>query len=152
MLYDVHGKEFIDGIAGLWVVNAGHGRREIGEAMAEQAGKLAYVSAANYTTVPAVALAEEIADLLPGDLNRTLLLLRRFGGGRELPIKIAKQVQAMRGFPKRYKIIARRGSYHGMTYGAMSLTSSRNEKYFGPFMPGVFHVQSPNNYRPQFRV
>jgi adenosylmethionine-8-amino-7-oxononanoate aminotransferase len=43
-LYDARGKEWIDGIAGLWVVNAGHGRREIGEAMAEQAGKVAYAS------------------------------------------------------------------------------------------------------------
>jgi adenosylmethionine-8-amino-7-oxononanoate aminotransferase len=149
-LYDVYGKEFIDGIAGLWVVNAGHGRREIGDAMAEQAGRLAYVSASSYTTVPATALAEGIANLLPGDLNRLFFC----SGGSEAvesAIKIAKQVQAMRGFPKRYKIIARRGSYHGMTYGAMSLTSSRNETYFGPFMPGVFHVQSPNNYRPQFK-
>ncbi len=52
LLWDVHDKEYIDGIAGLWVVNAGHGRGEIGEAMAEQAKRLAYVSAANYTTVP----------------------------------------------------------------------------------------------------
>lgn len=150
MLYDVDGREYIDGIAGLWVVNAGHGRAEIGEAMARQAAKLAYVSAANYTTVPTVALADTIADILPGDLNRMFFC----SGGSEAvesAIKIAKQVQAMRGFPKRYKIIARRGSYHGMTYGAMSLTSSRNETYFGPFMPGVFHVQSPNNYRPQFK-
>src|SRR4051794_17843241 len=51
LLYDVNGKEYIDGIAGLWVVNAGHGREEIGAAMHEQAKKLAYVSAANYTTV-----------------------------------------------------------------------------------------------------
>jgi adenosylmethionine-8-amino-7-oxononanoate aminotransferase len=148
-LYDVYGKEYIDGIAGLWVVNAGHGRREIGEAMAEQAARLAYVSASSYTTVPAVALAETIADLLPGDLNRLFFC----SGGSEAvesAIKIAKQVQVMRGFPKRYKIIARRGSYHGMTYGAMSLTTARNEVYFGPFMPGVYHVQSPNNYRPQF--
>jgi adenosylmethionine-8-amino-7-oxononanoate aminotransferase len=118
--------------------------------MAEQAGRLAYVSASSYTTVPATALAEGIANLLPGDLNRLFFC----SGGSEAvesAIKIAKQVQAMRGFPKRYKIIARRGSYHGMTYGAMSLTSSRNETYFGPFMPGVFHVQSPNNYRPQFK-
>ena len=150
MLYDVDGREYIDGIAGLWVVNAGHGRSEIGEAMAQQAAKLAYVSAANYTTVPTVALADTIADILPGDLNRLFFC----SGGSEAvesAIKIAKQVQAMRGFPKRYKIIARRGSYHGMTYGAMSLTSSRNETYFGPFMPGVYHVQSPNNYRPQFK-
>lgn len=149
LLYDVDGKEYIDGIAGLWVVNAGHGRAEIGQAMAEQAAKVAYVSAANYTTVPAVALAETIAEILPGDLNRLFFC----SGGSEAvesAMKIAKQVQVMRGFPKRYKIIARRGSYHGMTYGAMSLTSARNETYFGPFMHGVYHVQSPNNYRPQF--
>jgi len=149
LLYDVDGKEYIDGIAGLWVVNAGHGRAEIGQAMAEQAAKLAYVSAASYTTVPTVALADTIADILPGDLNRMFFC----SGGSEAvesAIKIAKQVQAMRGFPKRYKIIARRGSYHGMTYGAMSLTSMRNETYFGPFMPGVYHVPSPNNYRSQF--
>ena len=149
LLYDVEGKEYIDGIAGLWVVNAGHGRAEIGQAMAEQAAKLAYVSAANYTTVPAVALAETIAEILPGDLNRLFFC----SGGSEAvesALKIAKQVQVMRGFPKRYKIIARRGSYHGMTYGAMSLTSSRSEQYFGPFMHGVYHVPSPNNYRSQF--
>lgn len=149
LLYDVEGQEYIDGIAGLWVVNAGHGRAEIGQAMADQAAKLAYVSAANYTTVPAVALAETIAEILPGDLNRLFFC----SGGSEAvesALKIAKQVQVMRGFPKRYKVIARRGSYHGMTYGAMSLTSARNEQYFGPFMHGVYHVPSPNNYRSQF--
>lgn len=148
-LYDVYGKEYLDGIAGLWVVNAGHGRAEIGEAMKEQAARLAYVSAGSYTTVPTVALGEAIADLLPGDLDRLFFC----SGGSEAvesALKIAKQVQAMRGFPRRYKIIARRGSYHGMTFGAMSLTSIRAEKYFGPFMAGVYHVQSPNNYRPQF--
>ncbi|MCA9879907.1 MAG: aspartate aminotransferase family protein, partial [Thermomicrobiales bacterium] len=68
----------------------------------------------------------------------------------ETAIKIAKQVQAMRGFPRRYKIIARRGSYHGMTYGAMSLTATRNENWFGPFMYGVSHVPHPNRYRSDF--
>lgn len=148
-LYDIHGKEYIDGIAGLWVVNAGHGRAEIGEAMSEQARRLAYVSSGSYTTVPAVALAEEITNLLPGDLDRMFFC----SGGSEAvesAVKIAKQVQSMRGYPRRYKVIARRGSYHGMTHGAMSLTSSRKEKYFGPFMYGVYHVQSPNNYRSQF--
>jgi adenosylmethionine-8-amino-7-oxononanoate aminotransferase len=65
-------------------------------------------------------------------------------------LKIAKQVQAMRGFPRRYKIISRRGSYHGMTHGAMSLTAMRNEAYFGPFMYGVSHVPHPNQYRSDF--
>jgi adenosylmethionine-8-amino-7-oxononanoate aminotransferase len=151
-LYDVHGKEYIDAISGLWVVNAGHGRREIGEAMSRQAGQLAYVSASSYTNVPAVQLAERIAALTPGDLDRVFLC----SGGSEAvesALKIAKQVQALRGFPRRYKVIARRGSYHGSTFGAMSLTASgrgQQERYFGPFMAGVYHVPSPNHYRNDF--
>src|SRR5260370_5973269 len=70
----------------------------------------------------------------------------------ESAMKIAKQVQAMGGFPKRYKIIARRGGYHGATFGAMSITSSRNEKFFGPFMYGVSFVPSPNRYRNDFGI
>jgi adenosylmethionine-8-amino-7-oxononanoate aminotransferase len=151
-LYDVHGHEFIDGIAGLWVVNAGHGRQEIGDAMARQAGQLAYVSAGSFTSVPAVQLAETVAGLTPGDLDRVIF---SSGGSEavETALKIAKQVQAMRGFPKRYKVIARRGSYHGSTFGAMSLTTGNRpqvERYFGPLMQGVYHVPSPNHYRNDF--
>jgi adenosylmethionine-8-amino-7-oxononanoate aminotransferase len=148
-LYDIHGNAYLDGIAGLWVVNAGHGRKEIGEAMAEQAAKIAYVSSASYTTVPAVQLANVLAGITPGDLNRIFFC----SGGSEAvesALKIAKQIQAMRGFPRRYKVIGRRGSYHGATFGAMSLTAERKEEYFGPFMYGVFHVPSPNRYRNDF--
>jgi adenosylmethionine-8-amino-7-oxononanoate aminotransferase len=151
-LYDARGEAWIDALAGLWVVNVGHGRREIAEAMAEQAGKLAYVSSAAYTSVPAVQLAETLASITPGDLSRVFF---SSGGSEavETAIKIAKQTQALRGFPKRYKIIARRGSYHGMTYGAMSLTTgnrAQQERFFGPLMDGVYHVPSPNRYRNDF--
>ncbi len=150
-LWDTRGRAYLDGIAGLWVVNAGHGRREIAEAMAEQAGKLAYASAMSFTTPPAAQLAHTLAELTPGDLNRVFFCS---GGSEavETAVKIAKQVQAMRGFPRRYKVIARRGSYHGMTMGAMSLTATRNETYFGPFMYGVSHVPHPNRYRSDFGV
>ncbi len=150
-LYDVEGREFIDGISGLWVVNAGHGRTEIAEAMGKQAARLAYASSASFTTGPAVQLADTIAEITPGDLERVFFCS---GGSEavETAIKIAKQVQAMRGFPRRYKIIARRGSYHGMTYGAMSLTAMRNEAWFGPFMYGVSYVPHPNRYRSDFGV
>jgi adenosylmethionine-8-amino-7-oxononanoate aminotransferase len=150
-LFDVHGREFYDGISGLWVVNAGHGRTEIGEAMGAQASRLAYASAMNYTTVPAVQLAEMIADRTPGDLNRVFFC----SGGSEAvesALKIAKQVQAMRGFPRRYKVIARRGSYHGQTMGAYSLTAVRNENFFGPFVYGVSQVPHPNRYKSDFGV
>jgi adenosylmethionine-8-amino-7-oxononanoate aminotransferase len=150
-LFDAQGRSYLDGLAGLYVVNVGHGRREIGEAMAQQAGELAYVSSASYTNLAAVKLGEVLAALTPGDLNRFFFC----SGGSEAiesAMKIAKQVQAMRGFPKRYKIIARRGGYHGATFGAMSITSSRSEKFFGPFMYGVSFVPSPNRYRNDFGI
>jgi len=148
-LWDARGRVYLDSLAGLYVVNVGHGRREIGDAMARQAGELAYVSAASYTSLPAVQLGEVLAGLTPGDLNRFFFCS---GGSEavETAMKIAKQIQAMRGFPKRYKIIARVGGYHGATFGAMSITSSHNETYFGPFMPGVSFVPSPDRYRRRF--
>jgi adenosylmethionine-8-amino-7-oxononanoate aminotransferase len=150
-LYDVHGTRFVDAVAGLMLVNVGHGRAEIAEAAANQMRKLAYVSAARHTSVPAVELSELIARLTPGDLERVFF---SSGGSEavESAVKIAKQVQFLRGFPKRYKIIARRGGYHGSTYGAMSLTSNRavTEPLFGPFMPGVFHIPTVDHYRNEF--
>lgn len=145
-LTDVQGRRYFDGIASLFLVNAGHGRREIGEAMARQASRIAYTSASNSTNLAAIELAETIARLAPGDLDRVFLC----SGGSEAvesALKIAKQLQALRGFPRRYKVIARRGSYHGTTFGAASLTASAREAYFGPFMPGVSKVPSPNHFR-----
>jgi adenosylmethionine-8-amino-7-oxononanoate aminotransferase len=148
-LIDVHGRRYIDGLAGLFLVNVGHGRAEIGEAMARQASRLAYTASSSAANPPAVELAEMIASITPGDLNRIFLCS---GGSEavETALKIAKQAQVLRGFPKRYKIICRRGSYHGNTFGAMSLTSSASERYFGPFMHGVVKVPSPNRYRNAF--
>jgi adenosylmethionine-8-amino-7-oxononanoate aminotransferase len=148
-VWDARGREYFDSLAGLYVVNVGHGRKEIGDAMARQAQELAYVSAASYTSLPAVQLGDVLAGLTPGDLNRFFFCS---GGSEaiETAMKIAKQIQAMRGFPKRYKIIARLGGYHGATFGALSITSSRNETYFGPFMHGVSFVPSPDRYRPRF--
>ena len=123
-LWDSRGDAYLDVISGLWVVNAGHGRKEIAAAMGEQAEKLAYASVTAFTTEPAARLAATLAEITPGDLNRVFFVS---GGSEsvETALKIAKQVQAMRGFPRRYKVIARRGSYHGMTQGALSLTASR---------------------------
>jgi adenosylmethionine-8-amino-7-oxononanoate aminotransferase len=150
-LYDVHGRRFVDAVAGLMLVNVGHGRAEIAEAAAEQMRKLAYVSAARHTSVPAVQLSEAIARLTPGDLERVFF---SSGGseGVESALKIAKQVQFLRGYSKRYKIIARRGGYHGSTYAAMSVTSNRptTEPLFGPFMHGVTHIPTVDHYRNDF--
>lgn len=150
-LTDVQGRTYLDGIAGLFLVNVGHGRQEIAEAMAGQARTLAYTASSTSTNPAAVELAQTIAELTPGDLDRVFFC----SGGSEAvesALKIAKQTQALRGFPRRYKVICRRGSYHGTTFGAMSLTSSAQERYFGPFMAGVSKVSSPNRYRNDFEL
>lgn len=140
------GKRYLDGLSGLWVVNVGHGRREMGEAYAAQSATLAYASSFGYTTPPAIALAEKIAEKTPGDLSRVFFC----SGGSEAvesAMKIAKQYQALKGGQKRYKMIARRGSYHGATFGAMSLSGSRGTtaRYFEPFMVGVHHAPQPDS-------
>ena len=149
---DIDGKEYIDGLAGLWLVNVGHGRAEIGEAMARQATTLAYASSTQATTIPAIQLATRLAELTPGDLATAFFC----SGGSEAvesAIKIARQYHYHRGEPKRQKVIGRRGSYHGGTYAAMSVSGTRpvSDPYHSPFMPGVLHASPPYCYRCDFR-
>src|ERR1700739_427703 len=69
-LFDAQGRSYLDGLSGLYVVNVGHGRAEIGAAMATQARELAYVSAASYTNLAAVQFGDVLAGVTPGDLHR----------------------------------------------------------------------------------
>lgn len=152
MVTDIDGNEYLDGLAGLWLVNVGHGRQEIAAAMAEQAGKLAYASSTQATTVPAIQLAARLAEITPGDLS-TVFFCSGGSEAVESAIKIARQYHHFTGSPKRFKIIGRRGSYHGSTFGAMSVSGTRqlNEPYFSPFMQGTMHVAPPYCYRCDYR-
>lgn len=149
---DIEGNEYIDGLAGLWLVNVGHGRREIGDAMAVQAGKLAYSSSTQATTIPTIQLATLLSEITPGDLS-TVFFCSGGSEAVESAIKIAKQYHYYCGEPKRTKVIGRRGSYHGATYGAMSVSGMRpsQEPYHSPFMNGTFHVSPPYCYRCDYR-
>ena len=149
---DVDGNEYIDALAGLWLVNVGHGRKEIAEAMAAQAGTLAYGSSMQTTTVPAIQLATLLSDITPGDLS-TVFFCSGGSEAVESAVKIARQYQHLAGHPKRLKIIGRRGSYHGATYGAMSVSGTRqlSEPYYSPFMSGTMHVAPPYCYRCDYR-
>lgn len=146
---DIDGKEYIDGLAGLWLVNVGHGRKEIAEAMAAQASTLAYGSSAQTTTIPAIQLATLLAKITPGDLS-TVFFCSGGSEAVESAIKIARQYHHVTGFPKRFKIIGRRGLYHGSTFGAMRVSGTRQmtEPYYSPFMNGTMHVAPPYCYRP----
>ncbi len=120
---DAYGHEYLDALSGLWLVNVGHGRSAIAEAMARQAQTLAYASASRATTLPTIQLATLLARLTPGDLSTVLF---SSGGSEavESALKITRQYHTLRGEPERYKVIARRGSYHGATYGAMSVSGA----------------------------
>jgi adenosylmethionine-8-amino-7-oxononanoate aminotransferase len=149
---DIDGKEYIDGLAGLWLANVGHGRKEIGEAMAAQAAKLAYASSSQATTIPAIQLATQLAEITPGDLS-TVFFCSGGSEAVESAVKIARQYHHLTGAQKRFKIIGRRGSYHGATFGAMSVSGTRQmtEPYFSPFMNGTMHVSPPYCYRCDYR-
>lgn len=145
---DIEGREFIDGLSGLWLVNVGHGRKEIADAMARQAATLAYASSMSSTTIPAIQLATLLAEITPGDLN-TVFFCSGGSEAVESAIKIARQYHYFKGEAKRLKVIGRRGSYHGSTHAAMSVSGTRagNEPHGSPFMYGTMHVSAPHCYR-----
>jgi adenosylmethionine-8-amino-7-oxononanoate aminotransferase len=149
-LTDIHGRTYLDGLSGgAFVTNIGHGRKEVVDAMAEQAARLAYVAPYNFAAPPTVALAQKLAELAPGDLNRVFFTS---GGSEsvETALKIAKQYHFLNGDKKRTKVISRHGSYHGSTYLAMSISGAShdfNSRMFEPLAPGSVQVPWHNCYR-----
>jgi putrescine---pyruvate transaminase len=144
-LFDEEGRSFIDGCASLWYVNVGYGRTEIVEAVTRQMSALpAWMLFGPNVAPVTVELAERLASLTPGDLNRMYFSC---GGSEsnEMAFKIARQYFRLRGEPGRYKVISRRGSYHGSTFGALSATgTAQNRTMFEPLVPGFRHV-SPDS-------
>ncbi len=149
---DAEGREYLDALSGLWLVNVGYGHEAIAEAMARQAKTLSYASSSRAVTLPAVQLATLLAQLTPGDLS-TVLFSSSGSEAVESALKITRQYHVLRGEPERYKIIARRGSYHGATYGAMSVSGAPQsvDPYFSPLLPGTLTVSAPYCYRCDYR-
>ncbi|HYP43975.1 MAG TPA: aspartate aminotransferase family protein [Propionibacteriaceae bacterium] len=152
-IYDDHGRRFLDGLAGLFVVQAGHGRRSLAEAAAKQAEELAFFPLWSYAHPAAIDLAERLAQHAPGDLNRVFFTT---GGGEavETAWKLAKQYFKLTGRPGKHKVISRSVAYHGTTQGALSITGIPALKQaFEPLVPGGFRVPNTNSYRApeQFR-
>jgi adenosylmethionine-8-amino-7-oxononanoate aminotransferase len=146
-IWDSNGKRYLDGLAGLFTVNAGHGRAELAEAGAKQAHELAYFPLWSYAHPKAVELADRIAALTPGDLNRVFFTT---GGSEavESAWKLARSYYKRVGQPLRHKVVSRYLSYHGTSMGALSITgvpAFRTE--FEPLVPGGIKVPNTNFYR-----
>lgn len=150
-VWDAHGRRYLDALAGLFTSQLGHGRRELVEAGAKQAGELAYFPLWSYAHPTAIELAERIAGLAPGDLNRVFFTS---GGGEavESAWKLAKNYFKLTGKPGKHKVISRAIAYHGTTQGALSITGLPGLKaMFEPLVPSTFRVPNTNFYRaPEF--
>jgi hypothetical protein len=148
-IYDANGTEYFDGISGLFTNMLGHGRTDIGAAAAEQISQLAYFPLWTYAHPKAIELAEKLASLAPGDLNRVFFTT---GGGEaiESAWKLARQYHKMRGDTDRYKVISRDIAYHGTTMGALTITSlDPYRQPFEPLVPGAVKVPAVNFYRAE---
>src|SRR3954462_15889641 len=146
-IWDDKGKSYIDGLSGLFVVQVGHGRKELAEAAAKQAETLAFFPLWSYATPTAIELAERIANYAPADLNRVFFTT---GGGEavETAWKLAKQYFKLTGKPGKYKVVSRSIAYHGTPQGALAITGLPAFKSpFEPLTPGGFRAPNTNFYR-----
>ena len=146
-IWDAQGREYIDGLAGLFTVQVGHGRTELAEAAAKQASELAFFPLWSYAHPMAIDLAERLAHEAPGDLNRVFFTT---GGGEavETAWKLAKQYWKLMGKPTKHKVISRSVAYHGTPQGALSITGIPEAKIpFEPLVPGGHKVPNTNIYR-----
>jgi adenosylmethionine-8-amino-7-oxononanoate aminotransferase len=169
-LEDVHGKRYLDALAGLFSVNIGYSfGEEIGQAALAQMKELPFYTNWSYSHPRAIELAEEVASLAPGDLNRVFFV----SGGSEAvesAWKLARQFYAARGataikatvaepetrhdelvaaarIQPKYKAIARHIAYHGTTFGALSINGIPALRTpFEPLVPEVRHVSNTNRY------
>jgi adenosylmethionine-8-amino-7-oxononanoate aminotransferase len=146
-VYDQKGKRYLDGLAGLFVSQIGHGRKEVAEAGAQQGSELAYFPLWSYAHPRAIELAERLATLAPGDLNRVFFTTSG-SEAVESAWKLAKQYFKTIGEPGRYKVLSRDIAYHGTSMGALAITGLPGIKEpFEPLPAGGVRVPNTNFYR-----
>ena len=148
MLRTADGKDYIDGLSGLWNVNAGHGRKELGDVAAAQISKLGFASAYSGATNPqAVELADKLVKI--GYKNTSAVYFTTAGAeSNESAFKLARFFWKVRGKPNKVKIFSRVHGYHGLTMGAMSATGMAvYHKMFGPLVPNFLQTAAPYPYR-----
>ena len=148
-IWDSTGRKYIDGLSGLFVVNAGHGRKRLADVAARQAEELAFFPIWSYAHPNAIELADRLASYAPGDLNRVFFST---GGGEavETAFKLAKYYWKLQGRPTKHKVISRSIAYHGTPQGALAITGIPGMKeMFEPLVPGGFRVPNTNFYRSE---
>jgi adenosylmethionine-8-amino-7-oxononanoate transaminase len=151
-LYDTSGRQYLDGHASLWLMNVGYGRTEIADAAYAQMRKLAFFSMfQGFSNPTTIELADRLTELTEPEGMAKVFFSDSGSEAVETALKMVRQYWKNLGKPGRYKVIARRNAYHGVTFGAMSATGvTLNRKMFEPLVPGFRHISDPNCYRNDF--
>ncbi|MGY0195530.1 aminotransferase class III-fold pyridoxal phosphate-dependent enzyme [Leptothrix sp. BB-4] len=135
------GRQILDGVAGLWCVNAGHGRSRISRAIAEQAAEMDYAPPFQMGHPKAFELAERVAALAPAGLNR-VFFTNSGSESVDTALKIALAYHRSRGEASRTRLIGRERGYHGVNFGGISVGGMvANRKMFGSLLAGVDHIR-----------
>jgi beta-alanine--pyruvate transaminase len=148
MHYTSHdGRRILDGTAGLWCCNAGHGDRRIVAAIQAQAAEMDYAPAFQMGHPKAFELASRLAALMPGDLGK-VFFTNSGSEAVDTALKIALAYHRVRGEGQRTRFIGRERGYHGVGFGGISVGGiSGNRKFFGPMLAGVDHL--PHTHLPE---
>lgn len=136
------GRRLLDFASGQMSAILGHSHPEITEVIREQAGELVHLYS-QLLSRPVIALAEKLAEIAPGALDR-VLLLSTGGESNEAALRMAKTATGG------YEVLALSRSWHGVTHGAASVTYNSSRAGHGPAAPGSFVLQAPTPYRPRF--
>ncbi|MDR3464401.1 MAG: aminotransferase class III-fold pyridoxal phosphate-dependent enzyme [Xanthobacteraceae bacterium] len=151
-VFDGRGKRYVDGQAGLWNVNVGHGRPEVKQAIVAQLDKLSFYSMfGNTTTAPSIELAELMCRLTANEEMKRVFFSSGGSEAVEAAIKLVRQFWRLSGHPGRTKFISLRLGYHGVTLGALSLNGrTPYREQYEPLLPGFFQIEPPYLYRNPF--
>lgn len=145
--YTADGREILDGTAGLWCVNAGHGRREITEAIQKQAAVMDFAPTFQMGHPIAFQAAAKVAELTPAGLDR-VFFTNSGSESADTALKIALAYHRARGEAGRVRLIGRERGYHGVGFGGMSVGGiGNNRKQFGALLPAVDHL--PHTHAPE---
>ncbi|HZT55070.1 MAG TPA: aspartate aminotransferase family protein [Burkholderiaceae bacterium] len=135
------GRQILDGVAGLWCVNAGHARPKIVEAIAAQAAEMDFAPPFNMAHPKAFELAERLVELTPAGLNK-VFFANSGSEAVETALKIAIGYHRARGEGARTRLIGRERGYHGVNFGGTTVGGIvGNRKTFGPLLPGTDHIR-----------
>jgi beta-alanine--pyruvate transaminase len=139
--WDDKGRQILDGVAGLWCVNAGHGRQKIVQAIQDQAAELDFAPPFQMAHPKAFELAERIAAIAPAGMNK-VFFTNSGSEAVETALKMALAYQRARGEGTRTRLIGRERGYHGVNFGGISVGGIvANRKMFGTLLGGVDHIR-----------